>query len=250
MAKKIKYIWVIAYINRKYIHRIENDLAKLSFQDIKVNIPMVKILNKKFKGEEHYEEIPLLLNYGFFRLPHNKVHNHEFMKEIKSKVTSIYSWVRVLGSKDNLMATCEEEAVKLVVEMGKKLSIYTGMDLNDPAKREYIRKQYEPHTNWEGRWVPGKIITLKGYPFDNINAQIVRFKFSKEEVDVLLSIPMGNSIISKPATISFANMFYNIYEDHLEDDNMREVYLEDIRNKSSDKNFIDKLMNNNDGQED
>lgn len=248
--KRESRTWVIAYVNRKYLHKAQTDIKKSGFKNIIINVPTVKILNKKFKGEEHFEEIPLMLNYGFFQIPSEYINNRELMDKIKSQITCIYGWVKDLGTRGNPIASCSSEDVNAVIEMGKKLTVYTGMDLTDPEKREEIRKSYEPHYDEEGNWVKGKMVNLKGYPFDNVEAQIIKFEFKKQAVKVMIHLPMANEIMIKPATISFANLFYSIYDDHIEDDNMREVYLEDLRGTKEDKNLFDKIIHKMYEQED
>ena len=69
---KLDHVWVIAYINRDYVERVESDLLKHGFGSIHVYIPTVRILKKQFKNKNIYDYIPLLFNYGFFQLPYDK----------------------------------------------------------------------------------------------------------------------------------------------------------------------------------
>jgi|TARA_R110000803_G_scaffold48460_1_gene100666 transcription antitermination factor NusG len=209
--------------------------------DITIKIPMVKVLKKKFKGKEHYDEVPLMLNYGFVRVPKDKITNPEYFTDLRHKVSCIVGFPKVLGEKTPTIATATIREVNRVMKMGKKLSIYTGHDFNTLGGRDTIRKLYEPHINDMGEFEDGKIINLKGYPFDGVDAQVCKIKFNKEEVDVLLQMGFGDEIVAKPVTISFHNLFYTIYDNHLTEE-MREVSLEDIKAQTQDENIFDKII--------
>tara|TARA_R110002020_G_scaffold131482_3_gene293959 strand:+ start:3002 stop:3715 length:714 start_codon:yes stop_codon:yes gene_type:complete len=209
--------------------------------DISIKIPMVKVLKKKFKGREHYDEIPLMLNYGFVRIPKDKLHNLEYFNDLRQKISCIIGFTKILGNTTPTIATATIKEVNRVMKMGRKLSIYSGYDFNSKNGRDIIRKSYEPHVNDNGEFVEGKIINLKGYPFDGVDAQVCKIKFQKEEVDVLLQMGFGDEIIAKPVTISFHNLFYTIYDDHL-NEGMREQSFEDIKNQTTDENVFDKII--------
>ena len=48
---KIKYVWLIAYINPDYIYRVNKDLSR--FDNIRAYIPTVKVLKKKLKKKKY-----------------------------------------------------------------------------------------------------------------------------------------------------------------------------------------------------
>tara|TARA_R110001632_G_scaffold228435_1_gene363615 strand:- start:2416 stop:3180 length:765 start_codon:yes stop_codon:yes gene_type:complete len=233
-------VYCIAYINRKLIDRMQGDINRYEL-NISIKIPMVKVLKKKFKGKEHYDEVPLMLNYGFVRVPKDQLSNPEYFTDLRQKISCIVGFTKVLGETTPTIATATIKEVNRVMKMGKKLSIYSGHDFNSLEGRDIIRKLYEPHIDEKGEFQDGKIINLKGYPFDGVDAQVCKIKFNKEEVDVLLQMGFGDDIIAKPVTISFHNLFYTIYDDHLVEE-MRETSLEDIKAQTADENIFDKLI--------
>lgn len=217
----------ICYVDRKKLKFLNSNSVRVNNIEVIVNIPTIKMLKKLFKGEQHYEDAPIMLNYGFITLPKHKVNDEFFLKNITVKLPYIVGFLKIRRDKRLSIATATDEEIKRVIKQASKLSIYSGMDFNTKEGREEIRRKYEPYINKRGEAVDGKIVTLKGYPFDNVDAQIIKIKFSKEEVDVLLNISLDGEEFSKPATISFENLFYTVYSDSTEDE-MREVYLDDL----------------------
>lgn len=241
--------YCIAYINRKLLDRLQLDLNK-SDLDIEVVIPTVNVLTKKFKGKDHYDEVPLMLNYGFVNVPTDELWNLEYFREIAYDISCISGFLKIRGIENVQVATATKDEVLDVVVTGKKRSIYTGMDFNTKEGRNEIRKRYEPYVNEEGKHVEGKVISLKGYPFDGVQAQITKIRFSKCEVEVLLQLGIGGNTIAQSATISFHNMFYTIYDDSDESDNMREKALEDITSYyKNPETVVDKIMHKAYGQD-
>lgn len=235
-----KNVYCIAYINNKLSDKLERDLEKADMP-ISVKIPMVRILKKQFKGKQHFVDVPLMLNYGFVKVPESQLTNPEFFIQIRQKINCIVGFPKVLGEKIPTIATATIMEVKRVIRMGRKLSVFTGLDFNTVEGRDIIRKNYEPHVNDNGQWVEGKLICLKGYPFHEVDAKVCRIKFKKEEVDVILQLGSGDKITSQPATVSFANLFYSVYDDGLSEE-MRENSIEGIQENSSDDLIFDKLQ--------
>ena len=88
--------YCIAYINRKLLDRLQNDLNK-SGLDIEVVIPTVNVLTKKFKGKDHYTEVPLMLNYGFVNVPSHEVRNLEYFRNIAHDISCISGFLKLRG---------------------------------------------------------------------------------------------------------------------------------------------------------
>lgn len=222
---KYDYIWVIAYINRDYVHRVETDLLKHGFGAIRVYIPTVRILKKQFKNKNIYDYVPLLFNYGFFQIPYNKACDVEFLKNLKEKIPAIYSWVvdpiKVLNSKPRLridnknnkriiedipkVATAREEEIVNLLKAAENMSVFSDKIVD---KLEI-----------------GSFITLQGYPYEGMPAEIVEINKKQKCVKVRLLL----ETMITTATVSFENIFYTVYSDfdksHREDslDRINEV---------------------------
>lgn len=232
MAKKTKLdekVWVIAYINRDYLHTVDKELHQYEYSDVKVLIPTIKILKKKFKGKDHFDEVPLLFNYGFFGIPIRNAINPEYLNLMRQRVTCLYGWVKDItemsshanfrmdqaGIKKALsqLAIAKDEEVARLIEESDKKGIHDARDINN--------------------LIPGQLIQLKGYPFDNMDAEVLQINKSKKVVKVMLDI-QG---IMREAEVSFDNVFYTVYEDF--DKSQKEKSLEEI---SENRRTMDKIL--------
>lgn len=228
------YSWAIAYINRDFIYRVEKDLSNHdAFKTIKAYIPTVRILRKQFKGKDIFEEVPLLFNYGFFEIP-NKNLEASFLQNLKEKVPAIHAWVKdtktVITKKPSLIvgneplvrrdiipvAIATTMEISNIINAQKKLGIYDKADINNLA--------------------PGSLITLRGYPFDGIDATIIRVNSKKETVEISLSLEG----IIKNATVSFDNVFYTVYHGPMDERDFKEKSLDEIRERG--KTRTDKYL--------
>lgn len=209
------YSWLIAYINTSYIERVYSDLKKNpEYRDIEVYIPTVKILKKTFKKENYFEDVPLLFNYGFFKIPRKYAVHKRFLEDLKTNVNCIFSWVndplKVMGKKPNLrpdnkftwddthvpVATATSEEIATLVRAAYQTSVYDGDDIS--------------------KLNPGMIIKLRGYPFDNILAEVVEVYPKKHKVRV--NIEMFDQV--KDVLVSFDNVFFTIYHSGSYDDSV------------------------------
>jgi transcription antitermination factor NusG len=188
-----EYVWVVAYINSKFVSRVDKELSK--FVGIESRIPTVKVLKKNFKKEAHYEEVPLLFNYGFFRIPKSMALNAEFMAKIKDSVSCIVAWVKdptketSLGSRKTTskIATCTYEELLVLYQETEEESLYSDKDV------ETLK--------------PNDEVIMRGYPFDGIKAKIIKVNKQRREVEVEIST-FG---IMKSVKVQYENLMYNIY---------------------------------------
>lgn len=222
-------IWIIAYINRDFIKIAEDEMNRYhEFGDVEVYIPTIKILKKKAKGKNIFESLPLLFNYGFFKMPYHKATSKEFLLEMRHRISCIYGWVRdpsktirtrpVLnvdnhGGRQALpaAAVATDEEITRMVAVSENMSIY------DKSNMESIEV--------------GKFITLEGYPFEGITAKVLDINHSKKEVKVELQLEP----IFREVKVSFDNVFYTVYKGF--ENRGREKSLEEM----GDINMIDNL---------
>jgi len=244
---KLDYIWVIAYINRDYVERVESDLLKHEFGSIRVYIPTVRILKKQFKNKNIYEYIPLLFNYGFFQLPYDKACDVEFLKNMREKIPAIYAWVAdpvaVMKKKPNLRMDNKdtEEEKEEVTEDGikilkKPLQIPTVAIAKEEEIVSLLRAAENMSVFSDGiidQLEIGSFITLQGYPYEGMPAEIVDINKSKKEVKVRLLL----ETMITTATVSFENIFYTVYSNF--DKTHREKSLDEIDAKG--KRGLDKI---------
>jgi len=215
----IEHLWCIAYINKVFIHTIDKDLQSFGYQDIKFNIPTVKVLKKRFKGKNYYDEIPLLFNYGFFRLPIESARDQDYLQRMKVAVQGIYNWLwRPKGlmsphiKNPILVATIKMSELAILKRISLANSIYSSDDISGLSK--------------------GKFIILRGYPFEGMAAEVVEIMDKQEKVKVKL---LGDNLLGEPI-VSFSNIFYSVYSGHDPDiisDNTVEGLIEKSRVNSA-----------------
>jgi len=231
-----KEVWLIAYVNRDFIHIAEEELARYKYHFIKAYIPTVRVLKKKFKGKNIFEFVPLLFNYGFFRVPFHYAANEDFLVELRSRITCIYGWVkdptkdlmrknprlrmdnRGLIKPMPVTALATDKEISFLVKQTQAVNVYSAEDL----------KQFGP----------GDYIKLKGYPFDDMPAEIIHINLSKREVKVKLLV----DALVKEATVSFENVFYTVYQSLDSDYKVRS--LDEIRENHG-NNALDKILYDN-----
>lgn len=215
-----KNVWVVAYINRDHIGIAEEELKRYGHKEVEAYIPTVRLLKKKFKGKNVFEFVPLLFNYGFFKIPYSKAVNPDYLMELRHHITCIYAWVKdpaktVRSGKSGLKsdnsnntdalpncAIATDREVATMVKATESMSIYNAEDLKQFSKGDYIK--------------------LEGYPFENMPAEIISINHKKGEVRVKLDI----DAIVKEVTVSFENVFYSIYKDF--DENSREDSTDEL----------------------
>lgn len=224
---EIKYTWLIAYIDSSHLKSVQSDLKKKhSYKNIEAYIPIIKVLKKKFKGKNIYDEIPMLFNYGFFKVPVIWAINESFCTSLKRDISCIYGWVQdpakiYVGPKRGAInfdacikyATLKQSQIDELKKTESSVSLYTAKDI--------------------GTLLPGNRITLQGYPFDNIDAEIVSVNTSKQSVRVRLLLGLDDD---KIVEVSMDNIFYTIYKDYYEPQSHKS--LNDLENKHS----LDKIQ--------
>lgn len=222
-----RYVWAVAYVNRTFLPTVFKDLQPFEDEGIRAYIPTVRVLRKQFKNKKHFEEVPLLFNYGFFRLPFHRACDKDFLMRMKVSVNVIYNWLynNSIPEKDEegrYFNSLKVETVKVrEIAFLKRAcllnSIYSSDDVSKFGKGDYI--------------------VLHGYPFENIPAEILSVNAKKEEVRVRLLVN-GDSVISE-VTVNFSNIFYSIYS-NFDEPNLTDSTLEGLAERS--KSGMDKLL--------
>jgi transcription antitermination factor NusG len=205
VKKESNLIWVIAYINRDFLNVVELELKRYGY-DIEAYIPTVRVLKKQFKGKNVFEFVPLYFNYGFFRVEYEDACNPEFLLELRSRIGAIYGWVKDplnnikknASLRDNNQesykalpgsAFATDNEVALMAKNTENLNVYSSEELKRFKKGDYIK--------------------LKGYPFDDMPAEIKKINYHKKEILVELQM---DDVMTKEVTVSFENVFYTVYQ--------------------------------------
>lgn len=207
------YCWVIAHINSDYIKFLEYELEKYpEYAEVNSFIPTVKILKKQFKGQQIFEEVPMLFNYGFFRIPRKFAVHYRFLENMKKNITCIHSWVR-----DN------QKTPKPNSSMGNTQNLEDGNILIATATSQEIARLVKASSNYSihsadelTKLKPGDSITLKGYPWDGILAEIIEIDKVKKKVRVKIAMFDAH----KEILVSFDNVFFTVYQNGGYDDSL------------------------------
>lgn len=243
--RAVDYIWVVAYISRDHIHRVEDDLLEKGYGSIRVYIPTVRILKKQFKNKNIYEYVPLLFNYGFFQLPYDKACDVEFLKKLKEEIPAIYGWVldpaKVIKTKPRLRMDNrdgeEEDTTEEGIKILKKDKLIPKVAIAKEEEIVELLKAAENQSVFSDGLVEklqeGDCLTLQGYPYDGMVAEVVSINKNKKQVKVRLLL---ETMIST-AIVSFENIFYTVYADF--DKSCKEKSLEDIQDKG--KRNLDRI---------
>tara|TARA_R110001606_G_scaffold397658_2_gene574841 strand:- start:2476 stop:3240 length:765 start_codon:yes stop_codon:yes gene_type:complete len=244
----IKYTWYIGHINGDKASTLKAELNKIPNTElVEVYIPTVQVLKKQFKGKNHFEDVPMLLNYGFFKIPVSWGMNLEYMKSIQDGISCLVSWskdpARLIaeekvkfkalkeGSEDIITSTksfntrndrkthspiaqASDKEIQWLIDMEDKLSIHSDKDLD--------------------RLKVGQVVKLKGKPFDNLEAEIVEIDRDKRKVKVKL----GNDGIFNNVEVEFENVFYSVYTDDMDEKVGKHLNIDELYGNGTMDDFI------------
>lgn len=174
MKKSTPYSYCIFYIERKYSDRINQELKEKGYDQLKAIIPTVNVLKKTIKGKMVFEEVPVLFNYGFMRMPTEFAFSRPFLNKLKRNISGIRTWlkntetmhqrkkkIRIDNSEDfddfSLVATCSRKDVRRFKRMAKENKKFSVDDLMNVSIGDYI--------------------VLKGYPYEGIDATVLEVDY-------------------------------------------------------------------------
>lgn len=233
-TKPKQFVWVIAYINYDLVKKLPSDLRKSNqYQEIEYNIPTVRVLKKTIKGKDLFKEIPLLFNYGFFKIPINWALNIDLLNKIKQDFSCISNWVKdrakvpgdpdeedddysyyhrpyEFSERDVPVATTSERIINDMCELADSMSIFSSEDIN--------------------KLKPGDSITLMIYPFEGMRAKVIEINLKSKKIKVVLMNLMDETeelYEDKPFDVHFDNVFYTLYQGSHQESYNEENLLED-----------------------
>lgn len=232
--EKIPKAWLIAYIDSTQLDNIYSDLNSLpEYKDVEFYIPTVKVLKKLAKNKEVFESVPLLFNYGFFKVPRKYATSKAYLDNMKSNIRCIFAWVNdpskviirkgVSGHRVESyipVATATDDEIQALVDAARDSTIFSAVELD--------------------RVKVGDTITLKRDPWEGMDAIINSIDEKKKTVNVSLILFQQQ----KEITVSFDSVFFTIYsENNYNPDVLSKVsYDELLERKSADR--VTYKMNN------
>jgi transcription antitermination factor NusG len=225
--KKSKYVWAIGHINKDHIFRVESDLLKNpKFEKVEAYIPTIRVLSKRVSRHSVYDNIPIMMNYGFFKVTRKQVKDYAFMLELKESTPCLIGWLKNLAdAKKSKVKANQDEAIPIA---------FTERPfINRLEELQKINDIYSPH-ELKKRAI-GEIIVLKCYPFENLEAKILGIDMDKRKVKVELLDAMGSGFATGKIDIDFEHVFFTIYKSEIDPDSLgKDTYLEDY--KTANKN--------------
>jgi transcription antitermination factor NusG len=232
--KDKRFCWVIAYIDSKFLHLVKHQLTRnVEYQEVEVFIPTVKVLKKTFKGKEQFDEVPLLFNYGFFKIPRKYAIYRNYLENLQKNISAIHGWVKDPGKilkkrgKEPMqgddryisVATATSTEISKLIQASQNIGAHSSEDL-DMIK-------------------PGDFIILRGYPFDGVEAEFVSMDRKRKKVKVKLTV-----LWNKEVEVSFDNVFFTIYHNNSHDDSLT---IKKSLDEMKDNNRLDSFLNKNNG---
>lgn len=233
VKEEIKYIWAIAYINRDFLEIVESELVRYGYE-IETYIPTVKVIKKKFKGKNIFEFVPLLFNYGFFKVKYEDACNPEYLLVLRSRISCIYGWVKdpAGNMKHNVsLRSGNKESHKALPGS----AFATDKEISDMIKTSDDINVYS--ADELSRFNKGDYINLKGYPFDDVPAEIIEINYKKKEIQVSLLL----DALVKEVTVSFENVFYTVYQGY-DESLSKDSNIDEMESRSNSSCSSDRLM--------
>jgi len=233
MPSQPKHVWVIAYINREFLHRVEEELKKYEYR-IDTYIPTVRVLKKKFKGKQMFEFVPLLFNYGFFKIRYEDACNPDYLMELRFRISAIYAWVKdPLANLNNTTRLKKDNS-----------NFYNGIPAAAIARDSEIAELNKNSENMDiyssddlDRFEKGDLITLKGYPFEDMPAELISINKNKKQIKVRLLL----EALVKEVTVSYENVFYTVYQGYDDAVGKGDNY-DEMQASSGSKTKFDKMI--------
>ena len=206
--KRTHYSYCVFYLDEKYYKDINKDLKDNGYKHIRAIIPTVKYIDhQSSRGRYIDTEVPILFNYGFIKMPTNKVFDRQYMSKLRRSIPGIKGWLkntetlhRSRGRRhrvDNIDIFDDYSQVAIVPrsEVRRFLAI----------SRENSRLKFEDITTLH----VGDFITLRHYPYIGVDAIVKDIDWENQKVK-LLTYPQTYRIIN---WLPIELVIYSVYED-------------------------------------
>lgn len=208
--KRTKYVYAICYIERKYFHLINQELKDNGYHHIRAIVPTVKVLRKAIKGKLNFEEVPILFNYGFIKMPAEKAFSRPFLNKMKRQISGIRAFLkdtqtifprkkraRIDNAEDfddfSIVAICPRSEVNRFRRLAKENKKFSVEDIANIKIGDYI--------------------VLKVYPYEGVDATILDINLTQKTVKLMLYPEHGKMEITLP----YDHVLYSVYANYDED---------------------------------
>lgn len=206
--KNTHYSYCVFYLEEKYYKDINKDLKDSGYNNVKAIVPTIKYIDhQSSRGRYIDTEVPILFNYGFMRVPTDKVFDRQFMNKLKKSIPGIRAWLkntetlhRNRGKRsrvDNLDIFDDFSQIARV----SKREVKRFLDIS----KENARLKFEDITTLH----LGDFITLRHYPYIGVDAIVKDIDWDRQRVK-LLTYPQSYKILS---WLPMELAIYSVYED-------------------------------------
>lgn len=201
-------VYCIFYLERDYYKRIDKDLERYGYGKlVRAIIPTVRILKKTVGCKEIYEEVPILFNYAFMRIPRSLSYSRDFMNKLKRKIPGIRGWVKS-------PETLHPRKIKRRID---NMEVFDDFSLVATATKKEVR-YFQKLSKLNKRFSVedivnihiGDYLVLKGYPYDGVDATVLEVNHNTQMVKLLLYPQMGRMEISLP----FDQVIHTVYANY------------------------------------
>lgn len=202
----MKYCYCICYIERKYYKNINKDIKRRGFKHIRAIIPEVQIIKKARKNKTFYEEVPVLFNYGFIKMPVENAYSRPFLNKLKKAIPGIRHWLK---SVDSMFP----KKIRKRIDNGEdfddfsKVATCTREEVNRFKKIAHDNQKYTLEEKL--RVEEGMYITLDVYPYRGTQARVIKLNHAEDTATLELYPRMGKFIV----TIPLDHVYYSAYRD-------------------------------------
>ena len=208
--KKQRYVYVAFKLHQKFYKSIARDLKKFGFKYVKAYVPTIKILTKTIKGEDIYEEVPLLFIYGFLKLPTYMAFDRYYLEDLRKSIPGINSFLKTVQFMHNLKKKARIDNIDIFDDF----SVANSVPRTEVKRLKKISKNNEIFNIDDiARICVGDYLVLRGYPYDGMEAEILEIKQSEQKIKV--QITCGESLIVNE--VDFQNIIYSVYQNYNED---------------------------------
>jgi transcription antitermination factor NusG len=232
MAKRSKYVWAIGHIDKEHIFRVQSDIDRIGL-NVEAYIPTIRVLSKRHKSHSVYANIPLMMNYGFFKVLAKDIKNYEYMNRLRDCSPCIISWLK---------NTANAQRSKLRKNLDEAIPIaYTHQPfITRLEELQRINDVYSPHELQQVS--PGETLTLQCYPFEGMQAKVIKVDLDKRKVKVELLDALQSTFFKERIDLDFEHVFFTVYKSETDENSlMKNVsYFEDFKERNKNhKSFKD-----------
>lgn len=207
--------WMIIYIDRNKF--LDTDIEKVEKEyGIEIVIPVTRVLKRKHRGRNNYEDVPYLFNFGFMRVPKFRRYDIDYLVKLKREIPILLGFLRdtTLPSQGFNYAMVSSKEVNRIIRDAGQSSIYS------EHQEENIKV--------------GDSIKLSGYPFEGLYGVVE--KINKEKQNMIIAVEISNGAPLK-ITVPFFNIYYTMYHYDMNSTDYLENGFEEVGERKLNKAY-------------